>query len=199
MGAICSVIRRLCCRGSAGRGGSPPSPKHYKKLDEAPPDLEAGAASDDEFEAWDESADQQQRAPPRPAQKTGMLGLDTGAGAAEPAAEPEPDPFAGFEMAPTIKRTQRHAAESAWDKPAPVASGRLALSADADAEGAGGGGGGWGGDDDEELLGLGGTEERRKAAEARRAQRRREREASSKGAPRPQRIAATKVYEDSPM
>jgi hypothetical protein len=98
-------------------------------------------------------------------------------------------------MAPKIAPTKRHDV-SAWQKPEPVTSGRLAMSSLMPEDASGGGGGGWDDEDGDDLLGLGNVEERRKAAEARRAQRQREREASGTAKQKPARLAATKVYDD---
>ena len=173
MGIIWS---RCCCKSKKA---------DYKKLDVQPngsssADIEAGGMEDDDDEEWDQF-------PPAAGSGGACGGVE--AEAMEEPEPDEPDPFAEMGMAPKIKPTKRHAAQSVWAQPAAPTNSRFAMAAEdtsaADA--------GWGGEDDLADLGVG---ERRRVAEQRREQRRRQREEGGLGArekPRGLKAAATKV------
>ena len=160
------IIWSMCCR--KNRGGN----EEYKKLDVSPTgaavDLEAGG---DDDEDWDEFPTQQQSASVARQVAVSLPDPDP-----DPEPEPESDPFAELGMAPTIKPTKRHTAQSMWAQNAAPTSSRFAMTADEAS-----GDVGWGGEDDlTDTLGLG---DRRRAAEQRREQRRRQREENGTGAP----------------
>ena len=155
-------LARLLGRGSAQQGTA------YKKVEarsiddvEAGGRLTAAAEDDNDDEEWDDFGTQASGAVPPPvgtSQSSPAIGAPPQM--AEPEPEPEPDPFAGFDMAPTIKATKRHVAQSAFAKPAP-ASGRISSLLAAEDDDASGAGGGWGISDDDLDFGV---SERRKAA-----------------------------------
>ena len=151
-----------CCRKSKS--------DDYKKVEpRSVDDIEAGGGGDDD-EEWDEFPEVTAPAEPE-----------------EPEPEPEPDPFAEMGMAPTIKPTKRHVAQSVWAQPAAPTNSRFAMTPDDASTDA------WGDDDLADL----GVNEKRRAAEQRREQRRRQREEGGSGAPRekPRGLAATRVAE----
>ena len=174
MGGVVSCCCRLFGR-SSGRA-------EYKKIEaQSVDDIEFGKDNDD----W--GSDEHDDWEPGTSGAAPVVAVP-----AEPEPEPEPDPFADFGMAPSIQPTKRHAAVSAWERPAAI-SGRLAVSnlvaQDAEAED----GDGWG---DDELEGLGGTD-RRRAAKERRDASRREREAQGLcNTSTRLKVAATKVSGD---
>ena len=171
-----------CCRKKK------PAQGEYKKVEARTPDLEAGGGDDDED--WDDFGDTPVqcsggavRAQTTPTQRVTRA---DGSEAVEDA-EPEVDPFAGFDMAPKINKTKRHdARDGVFTKAAPVSS-RFAMTPSGGEEA----GGGWGDEDD-----LGddfGVSEKRRAAEQRREARRQQREAAG---PREKRgLAASRVEE----
>ena len=148
------------------------------------PDLEAGGGDEDEWSGDDDWG------PPSGGGGSGGGGASAsspGGVSVEEEEEPEPDPFAGMDMAPKIQATKRHQAQSVWAKPAASTSSVFAMTDDAGADG-------WGADDD--LGDTLGVNEKRKAAEQRREQRRRERgDSGARDKPRSGRLAATKGAE----
>ena len=179
----------LCrCRWLFGGGDG----AHHKKEEVAlMDDVEARGGIADDDEEWDEFPEEPMAAPGAAAGPAGP-GLPGGAVPDPEAEEDEPDPFAGFDMAPSIKPTKRYVAVSAWEKPKAPTSGRFAMAAeemDTPADG-----GGWDADEPEELSS---GADRRRAAEERRQARRRERDGTtadaSRGKPSRLKVAATKV------
>ena len=166
------------CRLLCGRRRAPASP--YKKLDI---DVEAGAATEgansDDDEDWDDFDAVAARAGETPLQKRGSSAAAPAL--PEPEPEPEPDPFAGFAMAPTIGRTQRHAATSVWASPQQVSTSLLAADAASSTS--------W----DDDLGGELGTDRRRRDAEERRRARQAQRGDQPERATRTSRLAAQRV------
>ena len=105
------------------------------------------------------------------------------------------DPFAGFDMAPQIKKTVRHEASSVFAKPAAPSSGLFAMTSEAEADD--GGGAGWG-DDDDGLGDFGAAEKRRAAEERRKARREQNKQQRDGKSPekRSLRAAAVKTNEE---
>ena len=152
-------------------------------------DVEAGAegANSDDDEEWDDFDAVAARAGETPLQKRGSSAaaptlVEEPESEPEPEPEPEPDPFAGFAMAPTIGRTQRHAATSVWASPQQVSTSLLAADAASSTSS-------W----DDDLGGELGTDRRRRDAEERRRARQAQRGDQPERATRTSRLAAQRV------
>ena len=151
-------------------------------------DVEAGAATEgansDDDEEWDDFDAVAARAGETPLQKRGSSAAAPALPPEpEPEPEPEPDPFAGFAMAPTIGRTQRHAATSVWASPQQVSTSLLAADAASSTSTS------W----DDDLGGELGTDRRRREAEERRRARQAQRGDQPERATRTSRLAAQRV------